>query len=159
MQRLTLTGHQAPPKATVTLPCTPEQGRENLSESSWVKISTEGDPPPNTITGKANPTSALTGACRNSSWNRLHGRNSQQIPTEASPVSSSPPNLAMQSQSSRETSTRDRGLVLYSSPKPHSSEDLLLFYYSSLSPEIFLTASSLTYFKITISLHATSMKT
>lgn len=51
------------------------------------------------------------------------------------------------------------GLVVYSSPKPHSSEDLLLFYYSSLPPVISLTASPLICFKITVSLHATSMKT
>lgn len=156
MQRLTLTGHQAPPKATVTLPCTPEQGRKNLSESSWVKIITEGDAPPNNITGKANPTSALTWGLQElllepAPWQKLTADSHRSQP--CIPLTTKP------GQSSRETSTRDRGLVLYSSPKPHSSEDLLLFYYSSLSPEIFLTVSSLTYFKITISLHATSMKT
>lgn len=49
---LTLAGHQEPSKATLSLPSSPGQERENIMKGSWVKIRTGRDHSPVTAMGK-----------------------------------------------------------------------------------------------------------
>lgn len=49
---LTLAGCQAYTKATVSLPSTAGQGRENIKDSSWIEIRTGRDCSSNNVMGK-----------------------------------------------------------------------------------------------------------
>ena len=53
---LTLTGCQVPTKATLSLPSSAGQGRENITKGSWVEIRTGRDHSPITVTGRTDLT-------------------------------------------------------------------------------------------------------